>query len=230
MKKETIKYPRFLTNKLCEQDLFEGKSHDSISQNIANVLDKGSVKIVGLDGGWGSGKSNMVSLIKQKLNSNSSNKYHFYVYDAWGYQTDFQRRSILENLTSYLVDDAKIINHKKWNGRLLQLLSRKRSVGSKITKELSAISKVAAILAILLPIFVLLDSCIDSTIGKVIYWLIIFILSIYAVYHLQVRNMKRYGQPTNFANVIGELFFSYVNILVQSTFSDTQIYVIQKFA
>ena len=158
MKKETIKYPRFLTNKLCEQDLFEGKSHDSISQNIANVLDKGSVKIVGLDGGWGSGKSNMVSLIKQKLNSNSSNKYHFYVYDAWGYQTDFQRRSILENLTSYLVDDAKIINHKKWNGRLLQLLSRKRSVGSKITKELSAISKVAAILAILLPIFVLLTT------------------------------------------------------------------------
>ena len=211
MKKETIKYPRFLTNKLCEQDLFEGKSHDSISQNIANVLDKGSVKIVGLDGGWGSGKSNMVSLIKQKLNSNSSNKYHFYVYDAWGYQTDFQRRSILENLTSYLVDDAKIINHKKWNGRLLQLLSRKRSVGSKITKELSAISKVAAILAILLPIFVLLDSCIDSTIGKVIYWLIIFILSIYAVYHLQVRNMKKYGQPTNFANVIGELFFSYLD-------------------
>lgn len=210
-KKEEIKYPRFLTNKLCEQDLFEGKSHDSIAQNIANVLDSGSVRIIGLDGDWGSGKSNMVSLIKQKLNSNSSNKYHFYVYDAWGYQTDFQRRSILENLTSYLVDDAKIINHKKWNGRLLQLLSRKRSVGSKVTKELSAISKVAAILAILLPIFVLLDSCIESTIGKVIYWLIIFILSIYAVYHLQVRNMKRYGQPTNFANVIGELFFSYLD-------------------
>ena len=211
-KKEEIKYPRFLTNKLCEQDLFEGRSHDSIAQNIANILEAGSVKIVGLDGGWGSGKSNMVSIIKNKLNSKTtSSKYHFFIYDAWGHQTDFQRRSILENLTSYLVDDAKIINHKKWNGRLLQLLSRKRSVGSKVTKELSAISKVAAILAILLPIFVLLDSCIESTIGKVIYWLIIFILSIYAVYHLQVRNMKRYGQPTNFANVIGELFFSYLD-------------------
>lgn len=119
MKKETIKYPRFLTNKLCEQDLFEGKSHDSIAQNIANVLEKGSVKIVGLDGGWGSGKSNMVSLIKNKLNDKTtSSKYHFFIYDAWGHQTDFQRRSILENLTSYLVNDAKIINHEKWNGRL----------------------------------------------------------------------------------------------------------------
>lgn len=211
-KQDTAQYPKFLTNKLCEQDLFEGKSHDSIAQNIANVLEKGCVKIVGLDGGWGSGKSNMVSLIKNKLNDKTiSSKYHFFIYDAWGHQTDFQRRSILENLTSYLVDDAKIINHNKWNGRLLQLLSRKRSVGSKITKELSAISKVAAVLAILLPIFVLLDSCIEPTIGKIIYWLIIFLLSIYAVYHLQVRNMKKYGQPTNFANVIGELFFSYLD-------------------
>ena len=210
-KQDPVQHPKFLSNKLCGQDLFEGKSHDSIAQNIANVLDSGSVRIIGLDGDWGAGKSNMVSLIKQKLNSNSSNKYHFYVYDAWGYQTDFQRRSILENLTSYLVDDAKIINHKKWNGRLLQLLSRKRSVGSKVTKELSAISKVAAVLAILLPIFVLIDSCIESTVGKIIYWLIIFILAIYAVYHLQVRNMNKYGQPTNFANVIGELFFSYLD-------------------
>ena len=211
-KQDTAQYPKFLTNKLCEQDLFQGKSHDSIAQNIANVLEKGCVKIVGLDGGWGSGKSNMVSLIKNKLNhKTTSSKYHFFIYDAWGHQTDFQRRSILENLTSYLVDDAKIINHNKWNGRLLQLLSRKRSVGSKITKELSAISKVAAILAILLPIFVLLDSCIEPTIGKFIYWLIIFLLSIYAVYHLQVRNMKKYGQSTNFTNVIGELFFSYLD-------------------
>lgn len=211
-KKEEIKYPRFLTNKLCEQDLFEGKSHDSIAQNIANVLEKGCVKIVGLDGGWGSGKSNMVSLIKNKLNDKTtSSKYHFFIYDAWGHQTDFQRRSILENLTSYLVNDAKIINHEKWNGRLLQLLSRKRSVGSKVTKELSAISKVAAVLAILLPIFVLIDSCIESTVGKIIYWLIIFILAIYAVFHLQVRNMNKYGQPINFANVIGELFFSYLD-------------------
>ena len=67
-KQDTAQYPKFLTNKLCEQDLFEGKSHDSIAQNIANVLEKGCVKIVGLDGGWGSGKSNMVSLIKNKLN------------------------------------------------------------------------------------------------------------------------------------------------------------------
>ena len=35
-KQDTAQYPKFLTNKLCEQDLFQGKSHDSIAQNIAN--------------------------------------------------------------------------------------------------------------------------------------------------------------------------------------------------
>lgn len=210
-KQKKTQYPKFLTNKPCEVDLFEGKSHDSIAQNIANILEAGDIKVIGLDGGWGSGKSNMVSIIKKKLNSNPSNKYHFFIYDAWGHQTDFQRRSILENLTGYLVDDAKIIGSAKWNGRLLQLLSRKRSVGSKITKELSAISKVAAVLALLLPILALIDGCIDPLIGKIIYWLIIFFIAIGVVYYMQVKNMRKYGQSTKLANVVGELFFSYLD-------------------
>lgn len=30
-KQDTAQYPKFLTYKLCEQDLFQGKSHDSIA-------------------------------------------------------------------------------------------------------------------------------------------------------------------------------------------------------
>lgn len=211
-KKEEIKYPRFLTNKLCEQDLFESGSHDSIAQNIANILETGCVKIVGLDGGWGSGKSNMVSIIKNKLNpETTSSKYHFFIYDAWGHQTDFQRRSILENLTSYLIDDAKIINHKKWNGRLLQLLSRKRSVGSKITKELSAISKVAAVIALFAPLLMLLSSYIEHPNDNRVYWVSVFAVAIVSTIIIQVKNMKKYGQPINLTNVLGELFLSYLD-------------------
>jgi hypothetical protein len=36
-KKEML-YPRFLVNKPCGQDLFAGRSHDTIAQNIANVI------------------------------------------------------------------------------------------------------------------------------------------------------------------------------------------------
>ena len=174
MNNKEITYPRFLDNKPCGEDLFEGKSHKKISENIANIISKDSVKTIGIDGGWGSGKSNMVNLIKSELDNK---KYHFFIYDAWGCQTDFQRRSILENLTGFLIDEKHILKKEKWEGRLLQLLSRKRSINSKIVKELSAISKVGAILAILSPVFLFVNNYLSENF-KPFYWLIILVGSI----------------------------------------------------
>jgi len=208
VKKQETEFPRFLENKPCGQDLFEGKSHESVAQNIANIIAKNNANIIGIDGGWGSGKSNMVNLIKGKLDSN---KFHFFIYDAWGHQTDFQRRSILENLTSFLVDDEKILDKKKWNARLLQLLSRKRSVGSKIVKELSAVSKVSAIIAFAMPILVFFNGLINDNLFKLIYWGIIIVLSLILLLYLQVRNMKKYGQPVSFSCILHELFYSYMD-------------------
>ena len=201
-------YPRFLDNKPCGQDLFEGKSHKSVAQNIANIIESNKANIIGIDGGWGSGKSNMVKLVKDKL---SPNDYHFFIYDAWGHQTDFQRRSILENLTSFLVDDEKILDKKKWNARLLQLLSRKRSVGSKIVKELSAVAKVSAIIAFAMPILIFFNGLIKENFFKLIYWGIILVLSLILLLYLQVRNMKKYGQPVRFSSILHELFYSYMD-------------------
>ena len=202
------RYPRFIDNKPCGQDLFDSKSHESVAQNIANVIASNEANIIGIDGGWGSGKSNMVKLVKDKLNSDN---YHFFIYDAWGHQTDFQRRSILENLTSFLVDEEEILSKKKWNARLLQLLSRKRSVGSKIVKELSALAKVSAILAFAMPIFIFFNGLINENLFKFIYWSIIFVLSLILLFYLQMENMKKYGQSISFFSIIHELFYSYMD-------------------
>ena len=132
-------YPKFLDNKPCGKDLFESKSHEQIALQIANLLQGNtSIHAIGIDGGWGSGKSNLVELIKNNLDKQ---KYHFLIYDAWGYQTDFQRRSILENITSDLIDN-QLIAREKWNGRLLQLLSRKRTIGTKVMRGLNPVAKV----------------------------------------------------------------------------------------
>ncbi|MBR6161463.1 MAG: ATP/GTP-binding protein [Bacteroidales bacterium] len=206
-KKEDV-YPRFLDNKPCEQDLFEGKSHDAIAQNIANLLVNNDAKIIGIDGGWGAGKSNMVYLIKNKLDRN---KFHFFIYDAWGHQTDFQRRSILENLTGFLVDDAKILDKEKWNSKLLQLLSRKRSVGSKIVKELSAVAKVSAVVALAMPLLMLINGYINNNTGRIVYWVAVFVVALACLVAFQIKNMKKYGQHITFLNIISELFLSYMD-------------------
>ena len=68
-------YPHLLNNQLRGKDLFENKSHENIAKQIANLLQSdSSVHTIGIDGSWGSGKSNLVKIVEEQLDSN---KYHF---------------------------------------------------------------------------------------------------------------------------------------------------------
>ena len=90
-------------------------------------------KIIGIQGEWGAGKTNLVRLLEKEL----SDKYYFFEYDAWGHQEDLQRRSILELLTSKLIDDDFLTGNSKikikgggektvsWAEKLKFLLARK---------------------------------------------------------------------------------------------------------
>lgn len=214
MVQEKILYPRFLDNQPCGDDLFEGQPHKTIAQKITNLLvTNKSCKVIGLDGGWGSGKSNLIKLVQKELekNTETKNKYKFFVYDAWGFQTDYQRRSILETLTAYLVTDAKILSQSKWEGRLRKLLTRTRSSGSKTVKELSAISKVSSIIAILSPLLLMILAPLYGSWIIYVILSILFLIILFVTYRLQVSNMAKYGQSTSFQNVLSELYYSYLD-------------------
>lgn len=59
-------YPHFLQNAPCGEDLFEGKSHKAIAKNIKKlILSNDTCRVIGIDGGWGSGKSNLIKLVKK---------------------------------------------------------------------------------------------------------------------------------------------------------------------
>lgn len=51
------------------KDLFDGKNHENIANQIANILSKEDVDIVGLEGCLGSGKSTVIKLLKEKIES-----------------------------------------------------------------------------------------------------------------------------------------------------------------
>jgi hypothetical protein len=102
-----IKYPHFISNKPSGIDRYTGKSQERLSKAIANYITStdnesgiGLVsRIIGLEGQWGAGKSNVIKQIEQTL----SEKYYVFEYDAWGHQEDLQRRSFLETLTNNLI-------------------------------------------------------------------------------------------------------------------------------
>ena len=220
-------YPHFLQNTPCGEDLFEGKSHQTIANNIKQlILSNNTCRVIGIDGGWGSGKSNLIKLIKRQLeeNTDTQGKYHIFEYDAWGFQTDFQRRSILENLTSFIVKDIPELDKKKWEGRLYKLLSRKRSAGAKTVKELSAVSKVASVLSIFSPLFFMLLRLLNSSTTIYVVFSVIFAIVLFVTYKLQVSNMIKYGQDTSFKNVLHELFFSYLDYKGEETLEEVLKY------
>ena len=52
---------KLIKNKPCNDDLFEGGSHKHLAEVVANHIKNDEYRgLIGIDGGWGSGKSNLV--------------------------------------------------------------------------------------------------------------------------------------------------------------------------
>lgn len=149
-----VQYPRYISNHPKGADMFEGKSQERLAQAVAAHIAgtdeeaKKGVKpvfsrLIGLEGKWGSGKSNVIKILEKELNKKGS--YTFFTFDAWGNQEDLQRRSILELLTRHLMRpevnkltgktkmrvmsperEGRIIEKEcSWQEKLESLLSRK---------------------------------------------------------------------------------------------------------
>lgn len=148
-------HPSYLKTTPIGEDLFAGKSHETISKRIAQQIKCGNhCQMIGIDGGWGSGKSNLVRLISKELNGEISDKkkqmFPFITYDAWGNSSDLQRRTILEEITKSLINDYECLDNS-WKVKLNELLSRKKSTHSKKVPRLSTTIKVVMLLIALTP-------------------------------------------------------------------------------
>lgn len=115
--KEII-YPRFLSTAPCGVDLFEGKSQEtiktSIEQYVLNtdnpvkqISEKEMPRIIGLEGKWGMGKSNVIKMLETE--SALKDNYIFFMYDAWGNQEDLQRKTVLFQLTKQLINREQLV-------------------------------------------------------------------------------------------------------------------------
>lgn len=96
--------PKILQNVPVGDDEFDSKSQDHIAESIKNLIlnidnEKTPVRLIGIEGGWGTGKSNLVKILENKLENQG---YFFFLYDAWGHQEDLHRRAIIEELSDFV--------------------------------------------------------------------------------------------------------------------------------
>lgn len=147
---------KLLSKVPCNDDLFEGGAHRKLAIEISDeIQNDDNCTIIGIDGGWGSGKSNLVGMIQKELSVGSNGaKYHFFTYDAWGHQTDLQRRTILEELTSDLVKgQTPILDENSWKDSLENLLAKKKHTSTKTIPAIG-IGSIVSLFTILLTPFV----------------------------------------------------------------------------
>ena len=209
--KQEVKYPRIVSTAPCNDDWFAGQSHKRIAGIIADViLDDTQHGIIGIDGGWGSGKSNLVGLthkaINEKIKDDNKKKYVFVTFDVWAHHTDYLRRSLLEEFIKSLMDQ-KVLDDS-WLEMIDMLLAKVREIDTKKIVKLNEMVIATAILAAVMPIIHTLSD----------YWKYGFILAILAyvivlIWFVSSRywSMKKYGPKFTFSNFISECVRLYVD-------------------
>lgn len=88
-----------------------GGSHGRIASAIASLIDScPGGKSVAIMGGWGSGKSTIVSLLRKALheaNRKAPVTTRVFLFDAWSHQGDPIRRAFLESFFEFLASETE---------------------------------------------------------------------------------------------------------------------------
>lgn len=216
---------KLLSKVPCNDDLFEGEAHRKLAIEISDeIRNDDNCTIIGIDGGWGSGKSNLVGMIQKELSMGTNGgKYHFFTYDAWGHQTDLQRRTILEELTSDLVKgQTPILNENSWKDSLENLLAKKKHTSTKTIPAIG-IGTIVSLFTILLTPFVTHLASLVS-----VEWLkqAVLVIPYVAAYgffgYRHYGNMKdKYKQDFTWEKCLSEFFLIYKDDIKEETKFET---------
>ena len=210
------KNTNFIKNQPLGEDLFENKSQEKIASVISyEVIKNPDFKIIGIDGEWGSGKSNLVKLIEKKLEKS----HKFFVYDVWGHQEDEQRKSILIELTELIKSEPNLVKKtNNWDNKLKLLLAKSKETKT-INQPYLSIGFIFSLLSIVyIPtVNVFKDSMVDFFEIKRWYWKlllvafpILIVIGIY-LWNLVKNWINRKGFCKSFKLSAEETFQVYTN-------------------
>ena len=126
---------RLLPDSPADADAFG--SHERVAGAIAEVVQTESGgKAIGLEGGWGAGKSTIVKLIAQKLSQAKERAHKIAVLDMWSHQGYPLRRTFLENLIKQ-VQRFRWVDKEQWDRRIDELAKRRREETTRVVPRLT---------------------------------------------------------------------------------------------
>lgn len=153
--------------------------------------------MIGVEGGWGAGKTTVINLLRAELSDNKL--VRLAIFDAWAHEGDPLRRTYLESLIADLCE-YEWIAKEKWQRALEELAHRRKTSTSRIAHKTSLLGKWFGSATLVVPIgLILLKRALDAglTIGL----------------HLPVSWPFVIGAPLSLAEFIVLLVFLVLNKL-----------------
>lgn len=118
--------------------------HQRVAEAIAELIESSEHggKVIGLEGGWGAGKSTVVNLLRSRFKQNA---LHLVVaFDAWAHEGDPLRRTYLETLIRQL-QDANWIDKETWNKHLATISNRRRETATRTVPKPTKLGTILAL-------------------------------------------------------------------------------------
>ena len=192
----------YISKAPCGKDLFAGKTHEKTAEQITKkILSSETSLMIGIDGGWGSGKSNLIQMIEERVQEQEA-KAIFFTYDAWGHQNDMPRRAMLEELTSKVIQFPNALLEEKrkgWKKKERDLLAQKKETSTKTIPKVSTGILVLTLITILTPLCSKIGELVSKTyaagwnIGITATPIIFgFIYAAYKFYRLEKKTLKAF--------------------------------------
>lgn len=146
---------RHLSDIPVSKDDFTGQAHSRTAKALVDVVlnDNDTVRAIGLEGAWGSGKSSVIEIARNELSRRKSDQtnYHLFTFDVWSHQGDPLRRAFLDKFIHWLGDERRINQEQKisWLDQIQAKITR---TTTRTTPNLKLIGIVMVLLAPLLPL------------------------------------------------------------------------------
>ena len=148
-----------LHEEVSDGDFFEDKTHEGVTDTLLKLIEASNKGItVGIEGGWGSGKSTVVELLKNKIEEKHDESTLFFLFDAWAHEGDPLRRIFIESL-------IKEVDQEEKDAYLLSLQEeiscRTKTVKVRSEKKASKLGKWLSLSAMFVPAGAAILSAVD---------------------------------------------------------------------
>jgi hypothetical protein len=142
---------KLLSDTPASEDAFEG-GHERVAEALASLIrDEKGGKAVALRGPYGSGKSTVIEILDDKIESDGETR--IFTYDAWEHQGDPLRRSFIESLVEFLREpDPGWAESDAWEDEIDRIARRKETTEVNTEPKLTTWGRVVAITLFLAPL------------------------------------------------------------------------------